>query len=62
MKLKAPCKKDCAGRNETCHATCKAYTEWKEQHELIRLDGNKDKRTTAEFRSNISDKFRRFNR
>ena len=34
--LKAPCKKDCAGRSETCHGTCEEYLKFCKQNEKMR--------------------------
>ena len=35
--LKAPCKKDCERRSETCHGTCEDYIRFREKNEQMRL-------------------------
>lgn len=35
--LKAPCKKDCERRSETCHGACEDYAKYCKSNEQLRL-------------------------
>lgn len=44
-----PCTKDCAMRNEICHANCKMYKEYAERREAERTARGREQQSKADF-------------